>query len=73
MAHNRKRKLIDKQQTRKAQYGFESGEDLQATGQVVGEKPIVVNADEGANVYVHTNGNGNGHAAVQREFNRRQR
>ena len=65
--------MVDKQQTRKAQYGFESGEDLQATGQVVGEKPIVVNADEGANVYVHTNGNGNGHAAVQREFNRRQR
>tara|TARA_Y100000401_G_scaffold32339_2_gene23746 strand:- start:1997 stop:2902 length:906 start_codon:yes stop_codon:yes gene_type:complete len=65
--------MVDKQQTRKAQYGFESGEDLQATGQVVGEKPIVVNADEGANVYVHTNGNGNGHTAVQREFNRRQR
>jgi hypothetical protein len=54
---------------------LESGEDLQATGQVVGQKPIVVNADEGANVYVHTNsnGNGNGHAALQREFNRRQR
>ena len=65
--------MVDKQQTRKARYGFESGEDLQATGQVVGEKPIVVNADEGANVYVHTNGNGNGHAAVQRELNRRQR
>ena len=46
-----------------------------ATGQVVGQKPIVVNADEGANVYVHTNSNsnGNGHAALQREFNRRQR
>ena len=54
---------------------LESGEDLQATGQVVGQKPIVVNADEGANVYVHTNsnGNGNGHAALQREFNRRKR
>jgi len=67
--------MVNKQQTRRAQYGFESGEDLQATGQVVGQKPIVINADKEANVYVHTNGNGNGngHSAVQREFNRRQR
>lgn len=65
--------MVDKQQARRSQYGFEAGEDLQAAGKVVGEKPIVVNADEGANVYVHTNGNGNGHAAMQREFNRSQR
>ena len=65
--------MVNKQQTRRAQYGFEAGEDLQGTGKVVGQKPIVVNADEGANVYVHTNGNGNGHAAMQREFNRSQR
>ena len=62
--------MVDKQQARRSQYGFEAGEDLQAAGKVVGEKPIVVNADEGANVYVHTNGNGNGHAKMQREFNR---
>jgi len=53
---------------------LEAGEDLQATGQVIGRKPIVVNADEGANVYVRTNGNGNGkgngHVTMQREYNR---
>jgi hypothetical protein len=51
---------------------LESGEDLQASGQVGSHKPIVVNADEGANVYVHTDGNdsGNRHPAMQQEFNR---
>jgi hypothetical protein len=50
-----------------------SAEDMSAFGQIIGQKPIVVNADEGANVYVHTNGNGNGksHAEIQRGFNER--
>lgn len=40
-------------------------------GQVVGEKPLVINADEGSQVFVHTNGNGhsNGKAKTQRAFN----
>ena len=38
-------------------------------GSVVGQKPLVINADEGSKVYVHTNGNGNGHADVQKAFN----
>ena len=42
-------------------------------GQVVGEKPLVINADEGSQVFVHTNGNGNGHknghAKTQKAFN----
>lgn len=48
-----------------------SGRDMSAltTGNVSGDKPIIVNADEGANVLVHTNGkNGNGHADMQKEF-----
>ena len=55
--------------------GPEAGEDMQATGSVVGQKPFVINADEGANVYIHTNGNGNGenHAIMQEKFNRRRR
>jgi len=50
-----------------------SADDMAAFGQISGEKPIVVNADEGANVYVHTNGNGNGqsHARMQKAFNER--
>ena len=38
-------------------------------GQIIGEKPIVFNIDKGSKVYVHTNGNGNGHAKVQKTFN----
>tara|TARA_R100001510_G_scaffold57714_1_gene67088 strand:- start:3465 stop:4361 length:897 start_codon:yes stop_codon:yes gene_type:complete len=38
-------------------------------GAVVGQKPLVINADEGSKVYVHTNGNGNGHSEVQKAFN----
>ena len=38
-------------------------------GQVVGQKPIVINADEDAKVFVHTNGNGNGHTEMQKAFN----
>lgn len=37
---------------------IKSGRDTQSTGSIVGEKPLVINADEGANVYVRTNGNG---------------
>jgi len=48
--------------------------DAQAAGAVVGEKPLVVNAGEGAKVYLHTNGNGNGngngHAKMQKVFNK---
>ena len=45
--------------------------DAQAAGAVVGEKPLVVNAGEGAKVYLHTNGNGkgNGHTKLQKAFN----
>ena len=49
------------------------GESELTTGNVSGEKPIIVNADEGASVYLHTNGNGkrNGtsHAEMQDKFN----
>lgn len=40
-------------------------------GAVVGQKPLVINADQGSKVYVHTNGNGhsNGKSEVQRAFN----
>lgn len=48
--------------------------DAQTAGAVVGEKPLVVNAGEGSQVYLHTNGNGNGkhngHAKVQQAFER---
>ena len=45
------------------------GESAVTTGNVSGDKPIIVNADKGANVFVHTNGkNGNGHADMQKEF-----
>ena len=41
-----------------------------ATGNVSGDKPIIINADENARVYLHTNGkNGNGHAEMQGKFN----
>ena len=53
-----------------------AGEDMSAltTGNVSGEKPIIVNADEGANVFVHTNGkNGNGHESMQKEFGKTNR
>ena len=40
------------------------------TGNVSGDKPIIINADEGSSVYLHTNGkNGNGHAKMQDKFN----
>lgn len=72
--------MVDKQHTRKAQYGFESsGEDSQATGQIFGAKPVVVNADDDANVYVQTNSNGkgngggNGYSEMEREFERLKR
>lgn len=40
------------------------------TGDISGDKPIVVNADEGANVFVHTNGkNGNGYGKTQQKLN----
>ena len=54
-------------------YLNEAGEDVMSTGSVVGQKPFVINADEGANVYVHTNGNANDHAMMQQAFNRRRR
>lgn len=42
------------------------------TGNISRDKPIVVNADEGANVFVHTNGkNGNGHSKMQGKFSDR--
>ena len=54
-------------------YGFNmsGGRDISdSQGQVVGEKPLVINADEGSQVFVHTNGNGkNGHAKTQKAFN----
>ncbi len=41
-----------------------------ATGNVSGDKPIIINADENASVYLHTNGkNGNGNAEMQEKFN----
>ena len=49
------------------------GRDISdSQGQIVGEKPLVINADEGSQVFVHTNGNGNGkngHAKTQKAFN----
>ena len=48
-----------------------AGKDMSelATGDVSGDKPIIVNADEGANVFVHTNGkNENGHTDMQKAF-----
>ena len=53
-------------------YGFDikAERDAQSTGSVSGERPLVVNAGEGARVYVHTNGNGNGHAEMQKSFSR---
>ena len=39
-------------------------------GQIIGQKPLVINADEGSRIYVHTNGNGNGHAEMQETFNK---
>jgi len=53
-----------------------SGGDMSAltTGTVSGDKPIIVNADEGANVFVHTDGKkGNGHVNTQREFGKTNR
>ena len=49
---------------------IEAGRDAQSTGSVSGERPLVVNAGEGARVYVHTNGNGNGHAEMQKAFSK---
>ena len=46
------------------------GEGELTTGNVSGDKPIIVNADENASVYLHSNGkNGNGHAEMQDKFN----
>lgn len=46
------------------------GEGELTTGNVSGDKPIIVNADENASVYLHTNGkNGNGKVALQEKFN----
>ena len=46
------------------------GEGELTTGSVSGDKPIIVNADENASVYLHTNGkNGNGHVEMQEKFN----
>ena len=46
------------------------GEGELTTGSVSGDKPIIVNADENASVYLHTNGkNGNGKAELQEKFN----
>lgn len=53
-----------------------SGRDMSelTTGNVSGDKPIIVNADEGANVFVHTDGkSGNGHANIQKEFSKTNR
>lgn len=53
-----------------------SGRDMSelTTGNVSGDKPIIVNADEGANVFVHTDGKtGNGHANIQKEFSKTDR
>ena len=52
------------------------GRDMSAmtTGNVSGDKPIIVHADEGANVYVHANGKkGNGHESMQKEFGKTNR
>lgn len=46
------------------------GESELATGNVSGDKPIIINADENASVYLHTNGkNGNGKVELQEKFN----
>lgn len=46
------------------------GESELTTGNVSGDKPIIINADENASVYLHTNGkNGNGKAELQEKFN----
>ena len=46
------------------------GEGELTTGNVSGDKPIIVNADENASVYLHTNGKkGNGHVEMQEKFN----
>ena len=52
-------------------FNMSGGRDISdSQGQVVGEKPLVINADEGSQVFVHTNGNGkNGHAKTQKVFN----
>lgn len=42
--------------------------DLQ-TGNISGNKPIIVKAEKDSNVYLHSNGNGNGHAKMQDKFN----
>jgi len=39
-------------------------------GQIIGQKPLVINADKGSRVYVDTNGNGNGHSDAQEAFNK---
>ena len=56
---------------RKAEGMSFKGRDISdSQGQIVGEKPLVINADEGSQVFVHTNGNRkNGHAKTQKVFN----
>ena len=53
-----------------------SGRDMSelTTGDILGEKPIVVNADKGANVFVHANGkSSNNRADIQKEFGKNNR
>lgn len=47
-----------------------AGRDMSefSTGNVSGDKPIIINADKDSNVYLHTNGNGNGHAKMQKKI-----
>ena len=49
---------------------IESGRDTQSTGAVSGDKPVVIHAGEGSKVFLHTNGNANGHAKMQNVFDR---
>ena len=48
-----------------------AGRDMSelSAGDVSGDKPIIINADKDSNVYLHTNGNKNGHVAMQDKFN----
>ena len=57
---------------REREGAIQRGEKISdSQGQIIGQKPLVINADEGSRIYVHTNGNGNGgHAEVLKEFNK---
>ena len=54
-------------------YLNEAGEDVMSTGSVVGNKPFVINADDGAKVDIYTNGNGKNQAIMEEVLNRRRR